>query len=679
MPKTTCHSAVWTHSICRRFSPLHGTVVAEKTVPSIITKDNSSSIHDSVTNNGSIRRGTRPVTNRFLVAIIFLFLAITSTRLLSQSASQVTGVWFMSLTNVTAGEQLNTSLIAAGLAPQVPNSDVTLLDTMTNCFAQSIPEYATWPYNVITGTGTTYTNNGSAGNGVCVSNMFDDCGFVIGAPQTYSNVCVYGFFKYWAPASQVEDLFWAQTWKGGYYFALQVNSQSPYSVAKPVFENEGKVNDATANSGSTLAFPTNYYGGLFGFASYISFSTSSNNDIFITDFFTNYNGTWTYYGCVTNGGYTNSGSISQFDFGNGEIGSGNNWAFYNVWITTNSLLLTNFNSVASNFPSLVPAAKKFVLTVVNGSGSGSYTSDSVVNISANTISGEVFTNWSGLDIANTNLASTTVMMPAANLTVTANFATNAAPTVPTGLTAVAVSTNQINLIWQASTDLVGVTGYIVQRSQGTGSTDFTLIATPTGTNYSDTGLTAATTYNYQMAATDVMGNLSGYSSVASATTLSPPGGAFTAPVFYNAVSNINTSGTISTLTTASLPNGGNNPIFLYCVAWYKSTVTLSTVTNNLGVAGTAIATNFWADHSGSYGSDVTYFWPNSAMTNVTAVFSTAPAEASDFLVQFTNGPTSSPYIGTVLTNNYLAASASGIHITNIVSSMIEQHCPFLFQ
>jgi hypothetical protein len=337
----------------------------------------------------------------------------------------------------------------------------------------------------------------------------------------------------------------------------------------------------------------------------------------------------------------------------------------NLASTTVTMPASNL-TVQANFAS--NPAPSYTLTVVNGTGSGSYTSNSVVGISANTISGEYFTNWSGLQIANTNSANTTVTMPGGNLTVTANFATNLAPTVPTGLTAVAVSTNQINLNWQASTDHVGVTGYVVQRSQGTGSTSFTQIATPTGTNYSDTGLTAATTFNYQVEATDAAGNVSGYSSVASATTPSPPGGAPTAPVFYNAVSNINTSGTISTLTTPSLPNGGNNPIFLYCIAWYKSSVPLSTVTNNLGVAGTAIATNVWANNGGGLGWDVTYYWGNSGMTNVTAVFGSAPGEISYYLVQCTNGPASSPYIGTVLTNNYLAASTSGIHITNIVSS-----------
>src|SRR5262245_4050797 len=54
-----------------------------------------------------------------------------------------------------------------------------------------------------------------------------------------------------------------------------------------------------------------------------------------------------------------------------------------------------------------------------------------------------------------------------------------APTVPTGLAATAVSATQINLNWTASTDNVGVTGYLVERCQGAGCTTFVQIATPT--------------------------------------------------------------------------------------------------------------------------------------------------------------------------------------------------------
>jgi hypothetical protein len=63
----------------------------------------------------------------------------------------------------------------------------------------------------------------------------------------------------------------------------------------------------------------------------------------------------------------------------------------------------------------------YSLVVNSGSGSGTYNSNTVVQITANAIFNEIFANWSGLHIANTNLASTTVSMPASNLTVTANF------------------------------------------------------------------------------------------------------------------------------------------------------------------------------------------------------------------------------------------------------------------
>jgi hypothetical protein len=87
------------------------------------------------------------------------------------------------------------------------------------------------------------------------------------------------------------------------------------------------------------------------------------------------------------------------------------------------------------------------------------------------------------------------------------------PTVPTGLTATAVSSSQINLSWTASTDNVGVTGYDVYRGG-------TQVGTSPTASYSDTGLAASTSYTYTVAAYDAAGNTSAQSTSASATTLS---------------------------------------------------------------------------------------------------------------------------------------------------------------
>jgi chitodextrinase len=82
----------------------------------------------------------------------------------------------------------------------------------------------------------------------------------------------------------------------------------------------------------------------------------------------------------------------------------------------------------------------------------------------------------------------------------------------------ASGSTQINLAWGAATDNVGVTGYSVERCQGSGCTTFTQVFTLTGTTFSNTGLTAGTSYSYRVRATDAAGNLGGYSNTASATT-----------------------------------------------------------------------------------------------------------------------------------------------------------------
>ena len=131
------------------------------------------------------------------------------------------------------------------------------------------------------------------------------------------------------------------------------------------------------------------------------------------------------------------------------------------------------------------------------------------------------------------------------------------PTAPTNLTASAVSTNQINLSWTASTANVPITGYLVYR-ENPGSSTFVQVGTTSGaTTYSDTGLTASSTYNYEVQATDSAGN-SPFSNVATATTQAaqPP----TAPT--NLTASAVSSSQIGLSWTASTANA---PITGYLV------------------------------------------------------------------------------------------------------------------
>ncbi len=107
-----------------------------------------------------------------------------------------------------------------------------------------------------------------------------------------------------------------------------------------------------------------------------------------------------------------------------------------------------------------------------------------------------------------------------------------APSTPTGLAAVVMSPSQINLSWNAATDNVGVTGYLVYR-------DTNQVATPSTTSFQNTGLTAGTTYSYTVAARDAAGNISAQS--VPVTTATP----------WFVVSNVQSSAMTATSATIS--------------------------------------------------------------------------------------------------------------------------------
>lgn len=96
-----------------------------------------------------------------------------------------------------------------------------------------------------------------------------------------------------------------------------------------------------------------------------------------------------------------------------------------------------------------------------------------------------------------------------------------APNAPSGLTAAAITDQQINLAWTASSS-TGVT-YSVFRSTTSGFTPIAanqIASGLTGTTFADTGLSASTTYFYVVEAVDPFAS-SAASNQASTTTLTP--------------------------------------------------------------------------------------------------------------------------------------------------------------
>jgi len=92
-----------------------------------------------------------------------------------------------------------------------------------------------------------------------------------------------------------------------------------------------------------------------------------------------------------------------------------------------------------------------------------------------------------------------------------------APTTPTSPSATSTGITSIHLSWTASTDNVGVAGYLIYRGGA-------LVKTTEGTatTFDDVGLSAGTGYSYTIAAFDGAGNVSGQTSTVSATTSAAP-------------------------------------------------------------------------------------------------------------------------------------------------------------
>ena len=142
------------------------------------------------------------------------------------------------------------------------------------------------------------------------------------------------------------------------------------------------------------------------------------------------------------------------------------------------------------------------------------------------------TNWSALatvgsavtSYSNTGLAPATTyyyrvvalsngVESSPSGTVSATTQGSPPPAAPASLTATAISSGRIDLVWS---DVASETGYRVERSTGG---NWVAIATPSAnlTSYSDTSVAPATTYSYRVVATNSGGN-SPPSPVATATT-----------------------------------------------------------------------------------------------------------------------------------------------------------------
>ncbi len=127
---------------------------------------------------------------------------------------------------------------------------------------------------------------------------------------------------------------------------------------------------------------------------------------------------------------TTSGSSTNTSGGSTSSGSSNNGSSGSTTTTSTSTSSTSTTSTSTSGTSTTSGSTStnslYTVTVENGSGSGSYAAGSTVVIAANTpAAGMVFSKWTtqsnGVTLASVSLPATTFVMPANNVTVTANY------------------------------------------------------------------------------------------------------------------------------------------------------------------------------------------------------------------------------------------------------------------
>ena len=216
------------------------------------------------------------------------------------------------------------------------------------------------------------------------------------------------------------------------------------------------------------------------------------------------------------------------------------------------------------------------------------------------------------------------------------------PTAPSNLTATDVNSTQINLGWTASTDNVGVTGYLVEQCQGSGCSNFAQVGTTNGstTTYSATGLTASTSYSYRVRATDAAGNLSAYSNTATATTSSSSSSTVT---FVQGAYN-DPQSTVSSVGVAFTGAQTSGDLNIVVIGWNDTTATVKSVTDSKGNTYTLAVgpTQMSGDATQSiyYAANIASAAANS--NTVTVTFNVAAAYPDLRILEYSGAATSSP-------------------------------------
>lgn len=250
------------------------------------------------------------------------------------------------------------------------------------------------------------------------------------------------------------------------------------------------------------------------------------------------------------------------------------------------------------------------------------------------------TNHIFFDVSNTNF------------TITAGSSDTVAPTAPT-LSASGTTQTTTNLSWSGATDNVGVTGYDVYRN---GSL---IGSTTTATTFAVTGLTASTTYTFNVKAKDAAGNASANSNTVSVTTLAPVPDT-TAPT----APTLSASGTTATSTNLSWSGATDNVgVTGYDVYRNGSLIGSTTTATTFAVTGLTAATTYTfnvrsKDAAGNVSANSNTVSVTTLTNNLTYCTSAATNTNDERIGRVQLGTINNPSTGTAGYENFTALSTN---------------------
>lgn len=141
------------------------------------------------------------------------------------------------------------------------------------------------------------------------------------------------------------------------------------------------------------------------------------------------------------------------------------------------------------------------------------------NALASTVTTSPYTfawNTAGLSLGSHSISAKaydTFNNSASTPTISVTLADQTAPTAPGNFRATGATTTSISLAWNASTDNIGVLNYKIKR----GATLVATITPPAALTFTDTSLTASTSYTYTIQAFDAAGNASSTTTLTTST------------------------------------------------------------------------------------------------------------------------------------------------------------------